>query len=318
MRANAELEETNRGVMALHAELSDELEQTNRGVVALYAELDEASTRAQEASESEDPVLGERQPRAAHAAQLGAGSRRGCCWIAGSDALTRRATPSGRDDPRLGRHAVVAGQRAARRREGRVGPARGASGAVDLRSGPRPAARLAGPAGRRRTSPSSSRSPRTRPVLRHRSRCCWGGSCATWSATRSSSPCGARCGAAHRRTTGTAGRRRVRHGHRHPARSTGRGCSRSSTRCPGPLQSRARGHRPRAALRPPGRRAAGRRARPGQRGRPRHDRDPAAAAGRREGPPRGSGTVLVVDDDPAFRSVVRHASHRRGPGVRGR
>jgi signal transduction histidine kinase len=52
LRANAELEETNRGVMALHAELSDELEQTNRGVVALYAELDEASTRLREASES--------------------------------------------------------------------------------------------------------------------------------------------------------------------------------------------------------------------------------------------------------------------------
>nr|WP_239028896.1 ATP-binding protein [Pseudonocardia acidicola] len=52
LRANAELEETNRGVLALHAELSDELEQTNRGVVALYAELDEASTRLREASES--------------------------------------------------------------------------------------------------------------------------------------------------------------------------------------------------------------------------------------------------------------------------
>jgi signal transduction histidine kinase len=49
---NAELEETNRGVLALHAELSEELEQTNRGVVALYAELDEASTRLREASES--------------------------------------------------------------------------------------------------------------------------------------------------------------------------------------------------------------------------------------------------------------------------
>ena len=52
LRANAELEETNRGVMALHAELSDELEQTNRGVVALYAELDEASKQLREASES--------------------------------------------------------------------------------------------------------------------------------------------------------------------------------------------------------------------------------------------------------------------------
>jgi len=51
---NAELQETNRGVMALYAELSDELEQTNRGVVALYAELDEKSERLRAASESKD------------------------------------------------------------------------------------------------------------------------------------------------------------------------------------------------------------------------------------------------------------------------
>lgn len=54
VRANAELEETNRGVMALHAELSEELEQTNRGVVALYAELDEMTNRLREASESKN------------------------------------------------------------------------------------------------------------------------------------------------------------------------------------------------------------------------------------------------------------------------
>ena len=41
---NSELEETNRGVMAMYTELSDELESTNRGVVALYAELDDASS----------------------------------------------------------------------------------------------------------------------------------------------------------------------------------------------------------------------------------------------------------------------------------
>ena len=52
LRINAELEETNRGVLALHTELSDELEQTNRGVVALYAELDERSKELREASES--------------------------------------------------------------------------------------------------------------------------------------------------------------------------------------------------------------------------------------------------------------------------
>jgi signal transduction histidine kinase/CheY-like chemotaxis protein len=51
---NAELQETNRGVMALYSELSTELEQTNRGVVALYAELDETSERLRAASESKD------------------------------------------------------------------------------------------------------------------------------------------------------------------------------------------------------------------------------------------------------------------------
>jgi signal transduction histidine kinase/CheY-like chemotaxis protein len=51
---NAELQETNRGVMALYSELSEELEQTNRGVVALYAELDDTSKRLRAASESKD------------------------------------------------------------------------------------------------------------------------------------------------------------------------------------------------------------------------------------------------------------------------
>jgi signal transduction histidine kinase/CheY-like chemotaxis protein len=51
---NAELQETNRGVMALYNELSDELEQTNRGVVALYRELDEKSEELRLASLSKD------------------------------------------------------------------------------------------------------------------------------------------------------------------------------------------------------------------------------------------------------------------------
>jgi signal transduction histidine kinase/CheY-like chemotaxis protein len=51
---NAELQETNRGVMALYSELSEELEQTNRGVVALYRELDEKSEQLAAASESKD------------------------------------------------------------------------------------------------------------------------------------------------------------------------------------------------------------------------------------------------------------------------
>jgi len=51
-RANDELEETNRGVLALYKELSDELEQTNKGVVALYAELDEKTTQLRLAAEA--------------------------------------------------------------------------------------------------------------------------------------------------------------------------------------------------------------------------------------------------------------------------
>jgi signal transduction histidine kinase/ActR/RegA family two-component response regulator len=49
LRLNAELEETNTGVMAMYGQLSEELEETNRGVVALYAELDDKSVQLQEA-----------------------------------------------------------------------------------------------------------------------------------------------------------------------------------------------------------------------------------------------------------------------------
>jgi signal transduction histidine kinase len=52
VRLNAELEETNRGVMAMYAQLADELEETNRGVVALYAELDDKSAQLNRASEA--------------------------------------------------------------------------------------------------------------------------------------------------------------------------------------------------------------------------------------------------------------------------
>lgn len=52
LRLNEELEETNRGVMALYKELSDELDETNRGVVALYAELNEKSTQLKAVNEA--------------------------------------------------------------------------------------------------------------------------------------------------------------------------------------------------------------------------------------------------------------------------
>jgi len=54
---NAELDQTNQGVMAMYAQLSEELETTNRGVVALYAELDEKSQRLQVATEAKSRFL---------------------------------------------------------------------------------------------------------------------------------------------------------------------------------------------------------------------------------------------------------------------
>jgi signal transduction histidine kinase len=57
LQLNNELEETNRGVMAMYTQLSEELEATNRGVVALYAELDEKSARLQAATEAKSRFL---------------------------------------------------------------------------------------------------------------------------------------------------------------------------------------------------------------------------------------------------------------------
>jgi signal transduction histidine kinase len=57
LHLNAELTETNRGVMALYGQLSQELEQTNKGVVALYAELDERSAQLREANEAKSRFL---------------------------------------------------------------------------------------------------------------------------------------------------------------------------------------------------------------------------------------------------------------------
>jgi signal transduction histidine kinase len=57
LQLNAELEETNHGVMALYTQLSQELEDTNRGVVALYAELEERSGQLREASEAKTRFL---------------------------------------------------------------------------------------------------------------------------------------------------------------------------------------------------------------------------------------------------------------------
>ncbi|MFG1956377.1 ATP-binding protein [Nonomuraea sp. NPDC049028] len=52
LQLNAELQETNTGVLALYNQLSAELEETNRGVVALYGELDEKSSQLRQAAEA--------------------------------------------------------------------------------------------------------------------------------------------------------------------------------------------------------------------------------------------------------------------------
>jgi signal transduction histidine kinase len=57
VRVNEELQETNRGVMAMYTQLSTELEETNRGVVALYAELDERGAQLREASNAKSRFL---------------------------------------------------------------------------------------------------------------------------------------------------------------------------------------------------------------------------------------------------------------------
>jgi signal transduction histidine kinase/CheY-like chemotaxis protein len=56
-QVNAELEETNRGVLAMYRQLSDELEETNTGVVALYAELDERGRQLSAANEAKTRFL---------------------------------------------------------------------------------------------------------------------------------------------------------------------------------------------------------------------------------------------------------------------
>lgn len=54
---NRELEETNRGVLALYGELSAELDRTNQGVVALYAEIEDKNVQLRNASEAKTRFL---------------------------------------------------------------------------------------------------------------------------------------------------------------------------------------------------------------------------------------------------------------------
>ena len=56
-RLNEELHETNIGVLAMYNQLSNELEETNSGVVALYAELDERGAQLREANAAKSRFL---------------------------------------------------------------------------------------------------------------------------------------------------------------------------------------------------------------------------------------------------------------------
>ncbi len=117
---NSELEETNAGVMALYRQLSDELEQTNRGVVALYAELDEKSERLRVASESKDRFWA----NVSHELRTPLNSIIGLARLLSEPDVEidpgTRAALSGPADQEFRQHAAGAGQRLARRREGRV------------------------------------------------------------------------------------------------------------------------------------------------------------------------------------------------------
>lgn len=55
--SNAELEETNRGVLALYGEVTRELDDTNRGVMALYAQLDDQAEELRRVSAVKDRFL---------------------------------------------------------------------------------------------------------------------------------------------------------------------------------------------------------------------------------------------------------------------
>jgi signal transduction histidine kinase len=57
LRLNEELAETNRGVLALHAELTRELDETNHGVLALYGELDDRTEELKRANKLKDQFI---------------------------------------------------------------------------------------------------------------------------------------------------------------------------------------------------------------------------------------------------------------------
>ncbi len=145
-RVNAELEETNRGVLALYGELSDELERTNQGVVALYAEIDDKSRLLAEASESKTRFLN----NISHELRTPGNSVLGLSRLLldpAAEPADRRAAPPGRAHLDQRRGPAPSGQRAARPGQGRVRPPRGGRRRRRPRRALRRAARHHRPAG---------------------------------------------------------------------------------------------------------------------------------------------------------------------------
>ena len=103
-----------------------ELEDTNRGVVALYAELDERADHLRRADELKTRFLSNMTPRVPDAGELDPGAARACS----PSGWTRAADREGRAvlHPQVGAAAVRARRRPARPRQGRGrqdrGPAR--------------------------------------------------------------------------------------------------------------------------------------------------------------------------------------------------
>ena len=126
LELNAELGETNQGVMAMYNQLSAELDETNRGVVALYAEIDQKAVEVAAANEAKTRFLN----NVSHELRTPVNSILGLVRLLDQP-----------DDPVATEVGLIAGcamdlQRAGRRpprpRQGRVGAAGATLEAVDL------------------------------------------------------------------------------------------------------------------------------------------------------------------------------------------
>ena len=166
---NSELQETNRGVMALYSELSNELEQTNRGVVALYAELDETSERLRAALESKDRFWA----NISHELRTPLNSIIGLTRLLAEPSADGSSRPGaalpGRAHQELGQHPARPGQRPARRGQGRVGTTARRPGERGPACSVRPPARAGAPDGggqARRGDRQRRRRPRHDPDRR--------------------------------------------------------------------------------------------------------------------------------------------------------